>query len=482
MKKLEMDSESINNIPKEERSELKRLVDSGINLKSVFVELIDGSYHVKRLWLNLNENKLDRISFKHLETLRAREGYLRSYRFQCPHLKELSLTFINIADFSFLGYLEKLQKLYIQNCNLAQFSAPKSLHALFYLDLSHNKLTTLSDLNLSDNLANTQEIILFKNQISDLCDFEPLSNLPKLRNLNLSSNKITEIDVKQELPSLEELYLFHNNISAVKNLRNLPHLITLDLSNNELTQLDFKNFKNLSSLTNIFIDENPFDKVFAGGNPINSLLNLKYAPKRVKIKRFGDEEFTNNELSSVKRFDTHLHTIGWRYVLDTRCIERIPEPYAELDIGDHIKLRLEYDKIELLVNDEYFDFCAVIVAQIPVEKLEEVNSVDDLIPYEKDLEDHSSKIPLKAQFWAHASNLQAWVEHEYDTRLLHRNIAFPLLEKLTKVGDPLAKKKFKAEIAKRYSSGNPTVIEFLNLGGYLNYLSDEEMSSLKMDI
>lgn len=80
------------------------------------------------------------------------------------------------------------------------------------------------------------------------------------------------------------------------------------------------------------------------------------------------------------------------------------------------------------------------------------------------------------------SNLQVWVECEYDTRLLHRNIAFPLLEKLTEAGDPLAKKRFKEEIAKRYSSKNPTVIKFLELEGYLKYLSNEEMASLKEDI
>ncbi len=54
----------------------------------------------------------------------------------------------------------------------------------------------------------------------------------------------------------------------------------------------------------------------------------------------------------------------------------------------------------------------------------------------------SAILPIK-EFWGHCSNLQAWAEYGYDTRLLHPNLAFPLLEKLATVGDPIAKKVFK---------------------------------------
>ncbi|MHA1473366.1 MAG: leucine-rich repeat protein, partial [Promethearchaeota archaeon] len=72
-------------------------------------------------------------------------------------------------------------------------------------------------------------------------------------------------------------------------------------------------------------------------------------------------------------------------------------------------------------------------------------------------------------------------ENDYDTRILHRNLAFPLLKRLSDAGDPLAKKKFKEEIALRYSSGHSTVITFLNQSGYLKYLSSEELECLLDD-
>lgn len=68
-------------------------------------------------------------------------------------------------------------------------------------------------------------------------------------------------------------------------------------------------------------------------------------------------------------------------------------------------------------------------------------------------------ITPEEEFWGHCSNLQAWVENNYDTRLLHSNIAFPLLKKLTEAGDPNTNKVFKEEIARRFESGFMPVIE-----------------------
>ncbi|KKL47399.1 hypothetical protein LCGC14_2335940, partial [marine sediment metagenome] len=90
-------------------------------------------------------------------------------------------------------------------------------------------------------------------------------------------------------------------------------------------------------------------------------------------------------------------------------------------------------------------------------------------------------IPPETEFWAHCSNIQAWVEHGYDTCILHSNLAFPLLKELTKAGDPQAKKVFKEEIAKRFLKGNFSVKENLVEEKYLNYLNKEELMCLYED-
>ena len=58
------------------------------------------------------------------------------------------------------------------------------------------------------------------------------------------------------------------------------------------------------------------------------------------------------------------------------------------------------------------------------------------------------------EFWGHCSNLQAWIENDYCTDIIHSNLAFPLLRILVEKGDPKANHVFKEEIAYRYENGS----------------------------
>ena len=72
-------------------------------------------------------------------------------------------------------------------------------------------------------------------------------------------------------------------------------------------------------------------------------------------------------------------------------------------------------------------------------------------------------------------NLQVWAENKYDTKILHSNLAFPLLKALTKAGDPVAKRMFKSEIATRFSSNFEPVKMYLMAEGYLKLFTKEEL-------
>jgi len=96
---------------------------------------------------------------------------------------------------------------------------------------------------------------------------------------------------------------------------------------------------------------------------------------------------------------------------------------------------------------------------------------------EKEQRELAKNITPETEFMVHCSNLQVWAEHEYDTRLIHSDLAFPLLKKLADVGEPTALKKFKEEIGVRFFSGVNSVRDFLEMEGYLEYLSREEIKS-----
>ncbi|NVM54291.1 MAG: hypothetical protein HWN66_11370 [Candidatus Helarchaeota archaeon] len=163
----------------------------------------------------------------------------------------------------------------------------------------------------------------------------------------------------------------------------------------------------------------------------------------------------------------------------------------ECKINEHITLKLEGDITKIYIDDVLFLHCKYLLLEIPAddtESLETVDSIDEAADVlDKDKMQHFTpffqqrkihNIDPKTEFWGHCSNIQAWVENNYDTRLLHSNLSFPLLKKLTEVGDPVAKKYFKEEIARRYSSGYQPVKEYLLHAGYLHFLDENELESI----
>lgn len=168
---------------------------------------------------------------------------------------------------------------------------------------------------------------------------------------------------------------------------------------------------------------------------------------------------------------------------------------TEFKINDLITLKFRYPSTEIYVNGKRFIQCKQLLLSIPkddVEKYSDVESIDEAVEIydhsvyksqiyrddgipEMENDENYSLIEPEEEFWDHCSNLQVWSEYDYDTRLLKVNLAFPLLKQLAKAGDDLAQIKLKEEILKRLLSGSESVIEFLFVEGYQDYLSNEEL-------
>jgi len=163
-------------------------------------------------------------------------------------------------------------------------------------------------------------------------------------------------------------------------------------------------------------------------------------------------------------------------------------PFKEFKINEFIKLRLEGDRTNIYVKNQIFTQCMYLLLNIPedqVRKYDDIDSIDEAAEnLNRSMEGGGRgiyQIDPEEEFMGHCSNMQAWAENDYDTRILHRNLAFPLLKRLSDVGDPLAKNRIKEEIALRYSSGHETVMTFLADNGYLKYLSRDELEYLLDD-
>lgn len=163
----------------------------------------------------------------------------------------------------------------------------------------------------------------------------------------------------------------------------------------------------------------------------------------------------------------------------------------EFRINKYLSLKLEMDgTIDIYVENQKFMTCKHIILGIPIKYPKKINnfeSIDEFVrKYEVALNEtkaEAKEIPAENAFWAHCSNMQVWYESNYDTRVLHSELAFPLLKKLSYAGDPVAQKVFKEEIAKRMESGYLPVILFLLSENYVYYfLNEEERTTLFSNI
>lgn len=158
----------------------------------------------------------------------------------------------------------------------------------------------------------------------------------------------------------------------------------------------------------------------------------------------------------------------------------------EFRVNEFLTLKLEEGNTNIYVNGEPFDQCKYLMLNIPIDetkRFEDIESIDEVAEqlgwtYDGQ-EGVEYDIDPETEFWGYCSNLQAWYEHNYDTRLLHSNLSFPLLKKLVEVGDTVANKVFKEEIVKRFESGysnyNFTIVTYLCNEGYFEYLEKNEL-------
>lgn len=153
-------------------------------------------------------------------------------------------------------------------------------------------------------------------------------------------------------------------------------------------------------------------------------------------------------------------------------------------VNEYITLKLEGSNTIIYVNGERFNQCKYLFISLPHRLRRQINSIDQAVDYySNDLEENSVEdygLTVEQIFWGHSSNLQAWAENDYDTRLLHSNLAFPLLKRLTEVGDIKAKKIFKTEIVKRFKEGDRKLKLFLDEEGFLEPFSQEEYYNLHL--
>ncbi|GBB85446.1 hypothetical protein RclHR1_11990006 [Rhizophagus clarus] len=185
-----------------------------------------------------------------------------------PKLKELNLN-NNLLRY-LTGTPASLTTLQVRGNRLTSLTSFAHLPNLEYLDISQNRIETLTDLHRLEHLREVfadenlitccysvlripglVKLSLKKNKLKSV-DFESF-DLSRLELLDLSENKIELIENVERLLALKLLNLDHNFLRSFSATTNMPQLTCLRVCYNKLSELDVSPFPSLRLL---WVDEN----------------------------------------------------------------------------------------------------------------------------------------------------------------------------------------------------------------------------------
>lgn len=163
-----------------------------------------------------------------------------------------------------------------------------------------------------------------------------------------------------------------------------------------------------------------------------------------------------------------------------------PRYIKKFTVNEYLSLALtRFGRTIILIKDRPFHQCMYllfnIVGKKDLKKYHDIKSIDEMAGRYDQTGEHTinEEISPEEEFKGHCSNLHAFFKHDYDTRLLHRNLAFPLLRALLRVGDPLAKDCYAEEMIERFKEKYYPVQFVLTKRIYMKDLEKKDLVELK---
>jgi len=144
------------------------------------------------MYLNLDSNQLEQLPV--LE--------------KCPRLKRIEARANKITSLTGIGVLEELEEAHFPG-NAITDLVLGPMQQLMILDLSENQISSLQAFD--NNVSNLEQLNLSNNKVESVGELAHLSELKRLRSLQLASNPVAEVEK------------FRNHVHAI-----LPDLDVLD--------------------------------------------------------------------------------------------------------------------------------------------------------------------------------------------------------------------------------------------------------------
>jgi Leucine-rich repeat (LRR) protein len=193
------------------------------------------------------------------------------------HLQRLCLSNVGLTSLQsdFLGRFSHLRSLQLSGNKLTAVPGLGDLHRLIRLDLQHNRLATLDEVQ---HLSSLTQLALNDNQLTAI---PGLATLTRLTRLDLRRNRLTALDGVQGLTLLTQLDLSDNLLSALpEQIRRLVRLQYLNVSNNQFTTLP-AGIEHMVGLTQLNLAGNRLTDLPDTVGGLSRLLQLHLAENRL---------------------------------------------------------------------------------------------------------------------------------------------------------------------------------------------------------
>jgi len=203
-------------------------------IKEYLQELKKISIPNLKKWLLFILPNFNQLGFE-IRRYLLKEGYLNILNYdEVMNLLDNKSSFLN----QYFAVYKK--RIYFVKCN-GPIWKNKSIKPIFGLNLSNKNIIDINEILGLENLPYLKELNLSNNKISKI---KGLENLIELEVLDLSHNNITKIESIYHLTKLRVLYLSNNSITAIEGLENLENIQRVDLDNNNISVLKLPfNFK-----------------------------------------------------------------------------------------------------------------------------------------------------------------------------------------------------------------------------------------------
>ena len=135
----------------------------------------------------------------------------------------------------------------------------------------------------------------------------------------------------------------------------------------------------------------------------------------------------------------------------------------EFKVNEYITLKLEDGETNIYVNNVKFYCFLGLFLNIPQDRIsnyDPIELIDEAVeglknytyPFPREREKYN--LSAEQEFWAHCSNIQVWVENDYDMSLIYGTLGFKILMSLCDHGIQSAKERYKEELIRRFRTGH----------------------------